>query len=99
MSASVQSRLVASLVVCLLAAASARAADRPFVVAAQGDAFIAHQSGSDVWSIGSANLELVIGFDAARTLTCSACSTRPPAARWDITPAPAYQPSPPAASA
>ena len=48
--------------------AVAAAADRPPIVASRGDAFVSHQSGSDVWSIGSEQLELVVGFDAQRTL-------------------------------
>ena len=48
MNSLVTSRLGACLFVCLLAAAPARAADRPFVVASQGDAFIAHQARPDI---------------------------------------------------
>jgi len=80
MNSLVTSRLGACLFVCLLAAAPTRAADRPFVVASQGDAFIAHQAGSDRWSIGSANLELVVGFDANRSLTFQRLFSPPPAA-------------------
>jgi len=42
--------------VCLLVTTTAGAADRPPVLAAQGDAFVAHQSNSDLWSICTANL-------------------------------------------
>jgi len=62
-------RFVLCLVVCLLGAVPVRAADRAPLVAAFDDAFITHQSGSDVWSMGSASLELVLGFDTARQLS------------------------------
>ena len=74
----------------LLAAATSRAADRAPIVAALGDAFVAHQSGSDVWSIGSANLELVIGFDASRTLALQRLFNPANGRALDITPAPAF---------
>ena len=83
-------RLAACLVVCLLAAAPARGADRPFVVASRGDAFIAHQAGSDRWSIGSANLELVVGFDANRSLTFQRLFNPSSGRAWEIAQAPAF---------
>jgi alpha-galactosidase len=83
-------RFAIALLVCLLAEASAGAADRPPVVASQGDAFIAHQSNSDVWSIGSANLELVIGFDASRTLALQRLFNPVTERAWSITPAPDF---------
>jgi alpha-galactosidase len=76
--------------VCLLAAATSRAADRGPIVAARGDAFVAHQSGSDVWSIGSANLELVVGFDASRALALQRLFNPANGRALDITPAPAF---------
>ncbi len=75
---------------CLLAGASAAAADRPPIVAARGDAFVAHQSGSDLWSIGSASLELVVGFDASRTLSLQRLSNPVTGRAWGITPAPDF---------
>ena len=78
------------LLVCLLGAAPSRAADRPPIVAARGDAFVAHQSGSDVWSIGSANLELVIGFDASRALALQRLFNPVTGGVWNITPAPDF---------
>ena len=75
---------------CLLAAATSRAADRAPIVAARGDAFVAHQSGSDVWSIGSANLELVVGFDASRALALQRLFNPANGRALDITPAPAF---------
>jgi alpha-galactosidase len=76
--------------VCLLGAANAVAADRAPIVAARGDAFVAHQNGSDVWSIGSENLELVLGFDASRTLTVQRLFNPVTSRALDITPAPAF---------
>ena len=72
---------------CLLVATAARAADRPPIVAAQGDAFVAHQDGSDLWSIGSATLELVVGFDASHTLALQRLSNPVSTRSWNITPA------------
>ena len=76
--------------VCALAAATARADDRPPVVASLDDAFVTHQAGSDVWSIGSANLELVIGFDATRTLALQRLANPPAGRTWDIAQAPDF---------
>jgi alpha-galactosidase len=76
--------------VCLLAAATSRAADRAPIVAARGDAFVAHQSGSDVWSIGSADLELVVGFDASRALAFQRLFNPGNGRALDIAPAPAF---------
>ena len=87
---SLSCRSTACLVVCLFAAVTARAADRPPIVASRGDAFIAHQSGSDVWSIGSANLELVVGFDASRTLALQRMFNPVTGRAWNITPAPEF---------
>ena len=74
----------------LLAAASARAADRPPTVAARGDAFVAHQGGSDTWTIGSATLELIVGFDASRALALQRLSNPVSGRAWNITPAPEF---------
>ena len=73
---------------CLCVCASARAADRPQVVAQLEDAFIAHQTGSELWWIGSANLELVVGFDASRALALQRLSNPTTGRSWDITPGP-----------
>src|SRR4051812_26740243 len=78
------------LFVCLLAAPAARAADRAPLVASQGDAFVAHQTNSDVWSIGSTNLELVVGFDASRALALQRLFNPVTGRALDITPAPGY---------
>jgi alpha-galactosidase len=64
------------------------AADRPPVVASRGDAFISHQSGSDVWSIGSEQFEVVIGFDASRTLALQRLLNPAAGRAWEITPGP-----------
>jgi alpha-galactosidase len=72
--------------VCLFAATAALAADRPPIIASQGDAFVSHQNGSDVWSIGSANLELVIGFDATRTLSLQRLFNPASGRAWNISP-------------
>src|SRR6266480_163179 len=74
------------LALLLSGARSAVAADRPPLIASRDDAFVAHQNGSDVWSIGSANLELVVGFDASRTLTLQQLFNPVTGRAWDITP-------------
>ncbi len=77
-----------ALAFCLFLCASARAADRPPIVAQRNDAFIAHQTGTDLWWIGSANLELVVGFDASGALSLQRLSNPTTGRAWDITPAP-----------
>src|SRR5258707_606915 len=67
-------------------AASAAAADRAPLIASRDDAFVAHQDGSDVWSIGSANLEVVIGFDAGRTLSLQRMFNPNSGRSFDVTP-------------
>ena len=90
MTPSVTCRSVALAVVCLFAAANACADDRPPVIAANGDAFVAHRSGSDLWSIGSTSLELVIGFDASRTLALQRLVNPITGRDWSISPAPDF---------
>ena len=81
-------RFTLSLVVLALSmAASIAAADQASIVASNGDAFIGHQSGTDVWTIGSATLEVAIGLDASRTLALQRISNPSTGRGWDITPA------------
>ena len=75
---------------CLLVGASAAAADRPPLVATKGDAFVSHQSGSDVWSIGTATVELVVGFDASRALALQRLFNPATGRALDITGSPGY---------
>ena len=63
------------------------AADRPALTASREDAFVAHAEGSDRWSIGSANIEVVFAFDASRTLTLQQIFNPETGRAWDITPA------------
>src|SRR5262249_29238699 len=51
----------------------------------QADAFVSHQDGSDVWSIGSANLEVVFGFDASRTFALQRIFNPANDRSWDVT--------------
>ena len=74
------------LALLLCGARSTGAADRPPLIASRGDAFVAHRNGSNAWSIGSANLELVVGFDASRTLTLQQLFNPVTGQAWDITP-------------
>jgi alpha-galactosidase len=69
----------------LSATTSAIAADRPPTVASNGDAFIAHQAGSEAWSIGSGGFELVVGFGAAGVLTMQRMSNLATGRAWNIT--------------
>jgi hypothetical protein len=56
---------------CLLSlsAVTASADDRAAIIVSNGDAYIGHESSSDLWSIGSANIELVVGLDPSHALT------------------------------
>jgi hypothetical protein len=54
-------------------------------VASNGDAFIAHQAGSEAWSIGSGAFELVVGFSAAGVLTMQRMSNIATGRAWNIT--------------
>jgi alpha-galactosidase len=83
-------RAVVCVVVCLVTAATARAADRPPIVASRGDAFVTHEDGTDRWSIGSANLELVIGFDNSRTLALLSLTNPVTGRAWGIVPGPEF---------
>jgi alpha-galactosidase len=79
------------VIACVLwaCAAGAGAADRPPTIASTGDAFIAHQTGSDLWTIGGANIELIVGFDAAsHALALQRLSNPSTGSAWDITPGP-----------
>jgi alpha-galactosidase len=61
---------VVGLTLALLSVASASTAgDRLPIVASQEDAFIAHDAGSDSWTIGSGRIELVVGFGSDGDLT------------------------------
>ena len=58
---------MATLLLISTLTAHAAPGDAP-VVAARGDAYITHDGSSDLWTIGSRDLALTIGFDASRTL-------------------------------
>ena len=81
-------RLVVASAIALAFASSAAAAERGPIVAAAGDAYVAHPAGSEEWSIGSAQLELVLGFDAAHTLTLQRLFNPATGREWSITAAP-----------
>jgi alpha-galactosidase len=77
---------VVCLGVLLCGAGAAAGADRPPLIASRGDAFVAHQDGSDLWSIGSASLELSVGLDASRTLTLQRLFNPVTGRAWAIAP-------------
>src|SRR3954451_8240122 len=83
-------RFTMRLLVCLLTATAARAADRPPLVASRGDAFVSHEANTDRWSIGSATVELVVGFDTARTLALQRLFNPVTGRAWAIAPAPEF---------
>jgi alpha-galactosidase len=72
---------------CALLVFGVRAANGASVVASNDDAFVAHDSGSDVWSIGSRELELVVGFDRTGLLILQRLSNPLTERSWDVTPA------------
>ncbi|HJZ75113.1 MAG TPA: glycoside hydrolase family 36 protein [Vicinamibacterales bacterium] len=74
----------AAIVAC---GTTAFAADRGPIVASVADAFVAHAPGSDTWSIGSAQVELVVGFDSTRTLTLQRLFNPATGRAWEIGPA------------
>jgi alpha-galactosidase len=80
-------RICAAFAIAAFAPALAAAADAP-IVASREDAFIAHRAGSDLWAIGSQNLELTVGFDASRALTLQQLANPSVGRSWDITPGP-----------
>ncbi|HMF98161.1 MAG TPA: alpha-galactosidase, partial [Vicinamibacterales bacterium] len=80
-------RLALTLAVLFACGSAVFAADRGPIVAAAADAFVAHASGSDTWSIGSAQVELVVGFDTTRTLTLQRLFNPANGRIWDVAPA------------
>jgi alpha-galactosidase len=78
------------LISCTLAAALAAlarpAAAQPPIVASLDDAFIAHDPSSDLWTIGSAGLELAVGFGADHLLGFQALSDPVSGKTLNITP-------------
>jgi hypothetical protein len=76
--------LAAACALLLLGAQTVGAAS---IVASNEDAFVTHDSGSGVWSIGSRELELVVGFDRTGLLTLQRLFNPRTERDWDITPA------------
>ena len=72
-----------ALVVC---AATPVGAEPPPIVASLADAFIAHDTSTDEWTIGSRQLELVVGLNQDRTLTVHRLSNPVTDRSWNITP-------------
>jgi alpha-galactosidase len=77
--------LIPFVIFVAFAAATADAATRQ-TIASAGDAFISHESGSDVWTIGSADLEVTIGFDTSRALTLQRLLNPTTGRAWTIVP-------------
>ena len=75
-------RAALSVAAVLLVAAPARADDASHV-ATRGDAFISH-GGGDIWSIGSAGIELTLAFDSSRALVPTALTNRESGRSWNL---------------
>jgi alpha-galactosidase len=75
-------------IVCLAIAVPSAAADRAATIAQDGDAFVAHEDGTDAWSIGSTNLEVVIGLDASHALAVQRIWNPSTGRSWNISPGP-----------
>ena len=54
------------------------------IVSASGEAFVAHQNGSDLWYIGSTNLELGVGLNSARLLVPQRLLNPTTERTWDL---------------
>jgi alpha-galactosidase len=74
---------ILALVVCPSPAA---AAERPTVLASVDDAFVAYQASTDLWTIGSRQLELVVGLTQDRTLALQRLSNPITQRIWNIKP-------------
>jgi hypothetical protein len=55
------------------------------VVASHGDAFVSHDTASDRWSIGSRDLDVAIGFNAAGAFTLQSITNPVTGRTWDVT--------------
>ena len=58
------------------------------ILVSHGDAFVAHDSTSDRWSIGSRDLDVSIGFDATGTFTLQSMTNPATGRTWNVTAAP-----------
>ena len=58
------------------------------ILASHGDAFVAHDSTSDRWSIGSRDLDVSVGFDPAGTFMLQSMTNPVTGRKWNATPAP-----------
>ena len=66
--------------------ATASAAGTPVILASVDDAFIAHDTSSDVWTIGSRDLVMAVGFGSDRSLALLQISNPVTGRSWDIAP-------------
>ena len=58
------------------------------ILVSHGDAFVAHDSTSDRWSIGSRDLDVSVGFDPAGAFTLQSITNPVTGRSWNVTPAP-----------
>ena len=70
--------------VALLATAPASFAASAPIVNANGEAFVAHQNGSDLWYIGSTNLEFAVGLNGSRLLVPQRLRNPTTERSWDL---------------
>ena len=75
--------LFVCLVLLALGGGHPLADDAP-VAATHGDAYIKHEPNAETWSIGNATIELVVGFNASKTLVISALSNPSSGSALDI---------------
>ena len=59
-------------------------ADEPTIAASDGDAYIAHDPSSVTWAIGNTGIQLVVGFDAAKTLVVQSLQNPATSSTLDI---------------
>jgi alpha-galactosidase len=76
-------RILLTVAAVVVAVRPASAASAP-IVSANGAAYVAHQGGSDVWYIGSTNLELAVGLNASRILVPQRLLNPTTERTWDL---------------
>jgi alpha-galactosidase len=59
-------------------------ADQPFIIASHDQAYVGHDVSSRVWTIGSGNFEVAIGFDGSNRLTLQHMWDPQSGREWDI---------------
>src|SRR6266851_1346285 len=84
----VSARLLVASAALVAMCAARPLADNPPLAASHEDAYITHDPASAVWAVGNRNIQLVVGFDASRTLVVQALQNPAAGTSLDIDPAP-----------